>query len=272
MGQFNFMYVQAYDLHLVKALLAFGANINPKDEHNKTPLDILETSVEETSNMKHKAAIVELLKSNGAKRGEALQIISKPPPVEAFPEISGVDDVVGDIQKAASEDVIEWTAHFTRHYNELEKNIEQRLSFVQVQLEPSEAMSIAMQLKELKMYEKAGSRILFLDGGGVRGLIQIEILSQLEVATGRKITELFDWIVGTSTGGIIALAMVYGKYKETGSVLLLIAEHKVFFVWLERLLIKLSESFFCSFLRKNVFTTKVIFYKVHSCWDPNACN
>ena len=219
-------YAQAYDLHLVKALLAFGANINPKDEHNNTPLDILETSVDETSNMKHKAAIVVLLKSNGAKRGEALRMISKPPPVEAFPEISGVDDEVGDIQKAASEDVIEWTARFTRHYNELEKNIEQRLSFVQVQLEPSEAMSIAMQLKELKMYEKAGSRILFLDGGGVRGLIQIEILSQLEVATGRKITELFDWIVGTSTGGIIALAMVYGKYKETGPVLLLIAEYK----------------------------------------------
>ena len=214
---FNFMCVQACDLSLVKALLAFGANINPKDEHNNTPLDILEIGVQETSNMKHKAAIVEWLKSNGAKRGDALQKISKPPPVAAFPEISGVDDVVGDPQKAASEDVIEWTARFTSHYNELEKNIDQRLSFVQVQLEPSEAMSIAMQLKELKMYEKAGSRILFLDGGGVRGLVQIEILSQLEVATGRKITELFDWIVGTSTGGILALGLVYGKYKETGS-------------------------------------------------------
>ena len=51
----------------------------------------------------------------------------------------------------------------------------------------------------------------------MRGLVQIEILSQLEVATGRKITELFDWIVGTSTGGILALGLVYGKYKETGS-------------------------------------------------------
>ena len=42
-------------------------------------------------------------------------------------------------------------------------------------------------------------------------LVQIEVLSQLEQGTGRKITELFDWIVGSSTGGILALCMAYGK-------------------------------------------------------------
>ena len=45
----------------------------------------------------------------------------------------------------------------------------------------------------------------------MKGLSQIEALIQLEEATGRKTTELFDWIVGTSTGGIIALALVYGE-------------------------------------------------------------
>lgn len=81
-----------------------------------------------------------------------------------------------------------------------------------------------MQQKELLKYKKTeqerrpysfnvneGSRILFLDGGGVRGLIQIEVLEQLERETGRRVTELFDWIVGTSTGGIVALALVYSK-------------------------------------------------------------
>ena len=48
----------------------------------------------------------------------------------------------------------------------------------------------------------------------MKGLIQIEILSQLEEQTGRRITELFDWIVGTSTGGIIALALVHGALKK----------------------------------------------------------
>lgn len=85
-----------------------------------------------------------------------------------------------------------------------------------------EAVALTLQQKELLKYKKTaqetssmfqvrnGSRILFLDGGGMRGLIQIEILRQLEKETGRHITELFDWIVGTSTGGVIALGLVYG--------------------------------------------------------------
>ena len=56
-----------------------------------------------------------------------------------------------------------------------------------------------------------GDRVLCLDGGGMRGLIQIEVLSHITEATGRNIPELFDWIVGTSTGGIVALALVYGE-------------------------------------------------------------
>ena len=54
-----------------------------------------------------------------------------------------------------------------------------------------------------------GNRILCLDGGGMRGLIQIEILSELERMTKKKVTELFDIIMGTSTGGILALGLVY---------------------------------------------------------------
>lgn len=55
------------------------------------------------------------------------------------------------------------------------------------------------------------NRMLFLDGGGVRGLVEIEVLMEIERRTGRRIVDLFDWIVGTSIGAVIALGLVYGE-------------------------------------------------------------
>lgn len=51
-------------------------------------------------------------------------------------------------------------------------------------------------------------RILSIDGGGIRGLIPALLLAELEAQTGRRVADLFDLIVGTSTGGIIALGLV----------------------------------------------------------------
>ncbi|NWR78308.1 PLPL9 phospholipase, partial [Centropus unirufus] len=53
--------------------------------------------------------------------------------------------------------------------------------------------------------------LLCLDGGGIRGLVLIQLLLAIEKAAGRPIREIFDWIAGTSTGGILALAIVHGK-------------------------------------------------------------
>ena len=50
-------------------------------------------------------------------------------------------------------------------------------------------------------------RILSLDGGGTRALLTIEMLKELELRTGRRVHELFDLVAGTSTGGILALAI-----------------------------------------------------------------
>ena len=54
-------------------------------------------------------------------------------------------------------------------------------------------------------------RVLCLDGGGIKGLILINMLITTERIANKKITELLDWIIGTSTGGILALAMVYSE-------------------------------------------------------------
>ena len=68
-----------------------------------------------------------------------------------------------------------------------------------------------------------GDRVLCLDGGGIKGLILIDMLITIERIANKKITELFDWIIGTSTGGILALAMVYSELhfctcKETWEI------------------------------------------------------
>ena len=52
--------------------------------------------------------------------------------------------------------------------------------------------------------------VLCLDGGGIKGLVLTELLLALEESSGEKITEMFDWIVGTSTGGILAIALSQG--------------------------------------------------------------
>ncbi|CAN9312297.1 unnamed protein product [Alternaria alternata] len=55
----------------------------------------------------------------------------------------------------------------------------------------------------------AGLRILSLDGGGVRGIVILEVLRQIQQELGGriKVQEFFDLIVGTSTGGILALGL-----------------------------------------------------------------
>ena len=51
-------------------------------------------------------------------------------------------------------------------------------------------------------------KILSIDGGGVRGIIPAMVLAEIEEQTGKPIAELFDLVVGASTGGILALGLV----------------------------------------------------------------
>lgn len=55
-------------------------------------------------------------------------------------------------------------------------------------------------------------KILSIDGGGIRGIFPAAYLSELErrFLSGAPITDYFDMVAGTSTGGIIALALAKG--------------------------------------------------------------
>ena len=66
--------------------------------------------------------------------------------------------------------------------------------------------------------------VLSIDGGGLKGVMPAAFLAEVEQATGCRVVDHFDLVVGTSTGGIIALGIGLGLpcsqilefYKEKG--------------------------------------------------------
>ncbi|MET4630908.1 putative acylesterase/phospholipase RssA [Bradyrhizobium sp. I1.8.5] len=75
-------------------------------------------------------------------------------------------------------------------------------------------------------------RLLSIDGGGIRGVLALAILRRIEDLLKRRcgrgdfrLSDYFDYISGTSTGGIIAAGLALGKtvdeilvfYREAGA-------------------------------------------------------
>ena len=56
--------------------------------------------------------------------------------------------------------------------------------------------------------------MLTLSGIGSSAIVQIEILQQLEMHSGRRIQEMFDWIAASGLVALLLLVMVYGKIGD----------------------------------------------------------
>ncbi|KAI1725474.1 ankyrin repeats (3 copies) domain-containing protein [Ditylenchus destructor] len=88
-----------------------------------------------------------------------------------------------------------------------------------------EMMSKLTEMAERKERNSNIINVLTLDGGGIRGLVIIQILIAVEKIMGKEIIKYFDWVGGTSTGSLIAaglsigqtlpqLQMVYLRFKD----------------------------------------------------------
>lgn len=66
--------------------------------------------------------------------------------------------------------------------------------------------------EELKAGRSSGTlvNLLCLDGGGIKGLVIVQILLVIETLLGAGTLKKFKWVAGTSTGGLVAIALSEG--------------------------------------------------------------
>ncbi|MDB2644089.1 patatin-like phospholipase family protein [Luminiphilus sp.] len=62
-------------------------------------------------------------------------------------------------------------------------------------------------MSEVNASGRAFRLVLSIDGGGIRGIIPAMVIAHIEKRMGQPAHELFDLMVGTSTGGILALGL-----------------------------------------------------------------
>ncbi|XP_023814610.1 85/88 kDa calcium-independent phospholipase A2 isoform X1 [Oryzias latipes] len=162
-------------MDLIKALIVFGADVEIYNDLGETPGLI----AARTSKGPNRKILLDLLCSVGVQRCHPPSP-SSPPPItnRNKPKGIGFEDIlyVGAAMGAMG-----------RGLTEID----------------------GPRSKKRKM-----DRLLCLDGGGIKGLVLIQMLIALEKEAGRPTRELFDWVAGTSTGGILALAIVHGKSME----------------------------------------------------------
>ncbi|KAM7009243.1 85/88 kDa calcium-independent phospholipase A2 isoform 1-T1 [Tautogolabrus adspersus] len=162
-------------MELIKALIVFGADVEIHNDLGETP-GLIAARTSKGSNRK---ILLDMLCSVGVQRCHPPSPGS-PSPISytAKPAAIGFDDIMfmGAAVSAMSRGTTE--------------------------------------MDGTKMEGKKIDRLLCLDGGGIKGLVLIQMLIALEREAGRPTRELFDWVAGTSTGGILALAIVHGKSME----------------------------------------------------------
>ncbi|XP_012555197.2 85/88 kDa calcium-independent phospholipase A2 isoform X2 [Hydra vulgaris] len=170
--------VQQKNLTSCIEMIYNGADINAKDKMGETPLHlaVLQDDLDILKSLLFLGADVSIKNDNGK---------------------TAIENI--DQNQKYSNDIKEIFSLF-----EIDKDKIKECKKIQLPETSSHAQSV------LKMKTKKEA-VLSLDGGGIRGLVLIEILLTLETLTGCQIYDLFDWISGTSTGSVLAVSIANGK-------------------------------------------------------------
>jgi hypothetical protein len=99
-------------------------------------------------------------------------------------------------------------------------------------------------------------QVLALDGGGLKGLFSASVVKSIENQLGHSICDHFDIVTGTSTGGLIALALSLGRSGKEIQQFYVESGHKIFPCGgLEGALRKLRWAFYSKYSNKVLKST-----------------
>ncbi|XP_015274677.1 PREDICTED: 85/88 kDa calcium-independent phospholipase A2 [Gekko japonicus] len=177
-------------LYMIKALIVFGADVEIPNDFGETP-GLLAARTSKGANRK---VLLDLLKTIGTER-------CHPPGTSALHLAATSSSSVASTSTAPERPPPPGTTNSDLGF----KDVIHISAALNTLLKAQDMTDSATEEKRTQ------DRLLSLDGGGVRGLVLIQFLIAIEKVAGQPIRELFDWIAGTSTGGILALSIVQGK-------------------------------------------------------------
>ncbi|GAU97825.1 hypothetical protein RvY_09055-2 [Ramazzottius varieornatus] len=171
-------------MDMVKAMVVFGADIYVENKARETPLSLADGC------------------ALGKRRDEMLLVLSVASGGEHSPVLQPYRLKVRDEMR--------------KHGQLPDENSPAGLEFLDdsahdlMDVDPPAGPS-ALDDSVVILGPKRKQRVLCLDGGGIKGLVLIEMLLAIEELVKRPLKECFDWIAGTSTGASVALAIATGK-------------------------------------------------------------